>query len=436
MNNNKKHIDNENFKRYLAGQMTNKERNAFEKKLQKDAFNTEAIEGYEAFPSLNFNRDIKTLQNKIKKEKHRNRLSLIAAAATILLLITAGIIYTNIKQQNPLPVVTENKIEKADKKTKTETKTGIEAEVKMPEELSPKTVSKEIERPELQSTTNAAPTIKEISIFQKRDTQDITGYSQIEENITLVEEPMPSITIEDTESELEVDEIAQFPETISVQTNKIIKGQVIASDDKQPISGVSITEQGTKNATISDINGRFQLNMQNDTNLVVANFIGMEQKATLLSSDSNNTIILTPDNHSLSEVAVVAYGSKKQKTKNRSSKKMSTEQTYSPAQPICGFSKYNDYLKEHAILPANHNRNKIVVKLQLEINSSGNITSIKNTNNADKKYLDKAKTIIQNGPNWQPQITKAGKTKTKVNINIIFRKDKQQNHNSLRINKQ
>ncbi len=116
MNDNKTHISRKDFFRYLKNEMTDSERNAFEKELQKHPFEAEALEGFSDFKPENIENDLNDLQKQIAPVKQKNRFRFMAAAATILLLITAGVIWMQIQTENkPLQTAETKPVEKAEK---------------------------------------------------------------------------------------------------------------------------------------------------------------------------------------------------------------------------------------------------------------------------------------------------------------------------------
>ncbi len=115
MTNKKLHIKEEDFNRYLENKMTNTERNAFEKELQKHPFETEALEGFESISPKNIQKDLNEIKAKIKPQR-RNCFRCFAAAASVLLVVTAGIVWMEVKDQNTVLEMAETKnIEKQEK---------------------------------------------------------------------------------------------------------------------------------------------------------------------------------------------------------------------------------------------------------------------------------------------------------------------------------
>jgi TonB-dependent outer membrane receptor, SusC/RagA subfamily, signature region len=101
-------------------------------------------------------------------------------------------------------------------------------------------------------------------------------------------------------------------ERIIQQQKKQITGTII---DKQgePIIGANVIEKGTSNGTITDIDGNFTLNVENNAVLHIS-YIGY------LSQDINTTgrtsfdIALEEDTKTLEEVVVIGYGTQRKAT--------------------------------------------------------------------------------------------------------------------------
>ena len=86
----------------------------------------------------------------------------------------------------------------------------------------------------------------------------------------------------------------------------LVKGTV--SDAAGPIAGVTVTEQGTTNATSTDNNGRFSINVANSTSVLV--FTSVNYKSKDVPVDGRSTIAVTLESSSseLTGVVVTALG--------------------------------------------------------------------------------------------------------------------------------
>ena len=74
----------------------------------------------------------------------------------------------------------------------------------------------------------------------------------------------------------------------------------------EPIIGANIVERGTTNGTITDINGRFTIQLNNAQSVLVVSYIGHTTQELVPHADME--IVLQEDTHSLDEVVVVGYG--------------------------------------------------------------------------------------------------------------------------------
>lgn len=91
---------------------------------------------------------------------------------------------------------------------------------------------------------------------------------------------------------------------------KAIKGTVM-NERGEPLAGVSVQEKGTTNATTTNNEGAFTLEVQDNANVLVFSFVGMETKEVAIGSQTQLTVVLSLANRALDEVVVVGYGTQK-----------------------------------------------------------------------------------------------------------------------------
>ena len=82
----------------------------------------------------------------------------------------------------------------------------------------------------------------------------------------------------------------------------------VTSSYGDPLIGVTVLEQGTTNGTITDLDGKFSLNVSSGSTLVFS-FMGYETQTATASSNMN--IVLEEDTKALEEVVVVGYGTQR-----------------------------------------------------------------------------------------------------------------------------
>ena len=83
---------------------------------------------------------------------------------------------------------------------------------------------------------------------------------------------------------------------------------VIRDAQGEPLIGVSVVEAGTQNGAVTDINGRYTLNVKPGAKLNVS-YVGFEPQTI----NAGESITLQEDNQLLNEVVVVGYGTMKRK---------------------------------------------------------------------------------------------------------------------------
>jgi TonB-linked SusC/RagA family outer membrane protein len=81
----------------------------------------------------------------------------------------------------------------------------------------------------------------------------------------------------------------------------------VADEKGEAVIGASIAIKGSKNGTITDIEGRFSINAASGATLSVS-YIGYTTKELKLNENTNLQIIMQEDQKSLNEVVVVGYG--------------------------------------------------------------------------------------------------------------------------------
>jgi TonB-linked SusC/RagA family outer membrane protein len=123
------------------------------------------------------------------------------------------------------------------------------------------------------------------------------------------------------------------------QAGKRITG-VITDENGEPIIGANIKEKGTSNGTITDVEGKFSLEVQSASTLQVS-YIGYIQQEVLVNDRNHFLITLRESSQTLDEVVVVGYGVQKKSVVTGSissikSEDMTNSATTRPEQALQG----------------------------------------------------------------------------------------------------
>lgn len=96
------------------------------------------------------------------------------------------------------------------------------------------------------------------------------------------------------------------------QQDQKLKGQVIDAQTGDPVIGVNVLVKGSTNGTITDIDGKYELNAPAGAILQIS-FIGYKT-VEIAATTSEQTIKLHEDTETLDEVVVVGYGVQKKES--------------------------------------------------------------------------------------------------------------------------
>ncbi|HCW08264.1 MAG TPA: hypothetical protein DGG95_12960, partial [Cytophagales bacterium] len=94
----------------------------------------------------------------------------------------------------------------------------------------------------------------------------------------------------------------------SSSTRGNIKGTVYSAEDNSPLPGVNVVIKGTEIGTVTDIEGRFEINADVTNVTLVFSFIGLKTEELETQVGSDITVSMQSDVMQLSEVVVTAYG--------------------------------------------------------------------------------------------------------------------------------
>ncbi|MGZ8538268.1 MAG: SusC/RagA family TonB-linked outer membrane protein, partial [Flavisolibacter sp.] len=95
--------------------------------------------------------------------------------------------------------------------------------------------------------------------------------------------------------------------SLSFAQERTITGTVL--DDKQaPLAGATVTVKGTKQATTTDADGKFTINLPQNSRTLVVTFVGMQKTEITVGNSSIVSVSLSPASGTMSDVVIVGYG--------------------------------------------------------------------------------------------------------------------------------
>lgn len=95
--------------------------------------------------------------------------------------------------------------------------------------------------------------------------------------------------------------------TLHQQQTKKVTGTVV-DQNGEPVIGANVVEKDSSNGTITDINGRFSLEVSSSSSSLIISYIGYNSKEVAVGNNSDLQVQLEEDTQKLDEVVVVGYG--------------------------------------------------------------------------------------------------------------------------------
>lgn len=89
---------------------------------------------------------------------------------------------------------------------------------------------------------------------------------------------------------------------------RTVTGTVTSKSDSQPLPGVSIVVKGTSKGTVTDVDGKFSLDLAPTENDLVLSYIGHVTQEIAVGQQTEIIVVMTEDATELDEVVVIGYG--------------------------------------------------------------------------------------------------------------------------------
>ncbi len=398
--------------RYRNNEMTGRERNAFERSLQKDSFTEEALQGFEEINPEKAEDDILELKERLKlRTAGRTKVIWYRIAASVAVLMILSSIFI---------IVEKNK----------------------PQQLSYSPVaepSKEIAKPEIRDKPTESQGEQPQIVREKKDVDRASETRQkVQPGIKkqVIEPPVKNEAAKEAvrDEKTEVVQITEVREPENIRSEALtsksalakqvsksipmVRGRVISAEDNQPVPGVSINIKGTNMSTVTDTGGNFNLAMdQAAGRTLVANFIGMERKEFNAMEDSTIEVKLKPSVQSLSEVVVVGYG-----IAGADSDEEAVRTGYTPPLPATGKAYFDRYIQDNLKRPDEETAGqRVVVVLSFLVNKDGRIDKIRIIRSPAESFSEEAIRLIKEGPAWKPAEENGKPIDDEVRVRIVFK---------------
>ncbi len=99
-----------------------------------------------------------------------------------------------------------------------------------------------------------------------------------------------------------------------IQQGKTITGKVTSSEDEGGLPGVNVIIKGTTQGTVSDIEGRYSIEVPGSETVLVFSSVGFIQEEMVIGNQSVIDLVMMQDITALDEIVVVGFGTQSRKT--------------------------------------------------------------------------------------------------------------------------
>lgn len=471
MSGKKSHRSTAAYLQYLKGEISGRERNAFERKMETDPFDKEALEGLEQLTPGQAEEDILALHARLNRRlARRRRIAWYSAAATVASLLIVGTIFLQISNMNlnpedkaleeMEPPVTMDEQPEADHHTEdveekiiakeidsrsdndlNRTKgalKGIEAApgspvAAQPEALDDSETETDMADEEIldfayEEEAESEVMIEEIVVVEAAPADRGDGTFGDEsraasvENVTEMPEKKGRLTSRSQGYALSEAEKSEEPALSTEELSEVITGKVqgvvISAEDQGPLPGASVVIRGTSTGAVTDMLGQFSLPVEEDeSTTLVASYIGMETLEQHAVAGSDVELVMQPNLATLDEVVVVGYGISAPGDSELAD-------SYQAAEPSIGFTEYRKYIEEQIRFPAHDTvTTRAVVVLKFTVTAAGEITEVRPLRSPGVVFTEEATRLVREGPSWNPAINPYGITiDEEVRLRIVFKK--------------
>ena len=115
-----------------------------------------------------------------------------------------------------------------------------------------------------------------------------------------------------------------------VQKDKSIVAKGVVKDEKgEPVPGVSVIIKGTTTGTATDVNGKFQIKVS-ENSVLLFSFIGMEANPVLVDSDAPITVVMKEVLNEMEEVVITGFQTVKKRESTSSIVTLKSEDIIEP----------------------------------------------------------------------------------------------------------
>ncbi|MFO7574017.1 MAG: carboxypeptidase-like regulatory domain-containing protein [Bacteroidales bacterium] len=456
MNKGNKKTNRDDMLRYMAGEMSDSERNAFEKELQRDPFAAEAAEGFSLIDPGDARPDLNKLQKKINIRTARRHLVFYSGVAAVMLLfiVSSVIFFRPARELIPLPVTVAEEISgKRDDSLAAAEKAALapadsvrakDDSIKLITATGSGQLKKGAPATGVATTKPVEGLKTDTDEIVKLRSKDVSGVMAVERETLIADTLLRAVGIGRTLVVNTVDTALQ----LQIAEGKNITG-FVTDEEGRPFPYVAVYIKGeTQTGTITGEDGRFILPVNPDTGItIVANFIGYKQLLVQADKSDLISIRMEPDIAGLDEVIVVGFGEQRKTPVKSAIRAKGRDQTrdkiiltgeitqiiprdtlqpphYTHPAPEGGYAAFHDYIRQNIRHPwFEEEAVEMVVEADLPVSRKGTKGPPVVISSPGVLFSSEVIRLLMDGPEWAPALRSGKAVSDTLRIRIVFRKN-------------
>lgn len=463
----------DDFLRYRAGEMSDRERNAFEKELQRDPFAADAAEGFSLIDPGDVRSDLNKLEKRISiRTATRHLIFYSGVAAVVLLFIVSSVFFFRPAREiiSGPPAVAEELSRKTDDSLSASEKVALASadtltakgdsvnRIAFADTLALKGDSvKRIASTEAGQIKEAATKTLTDALVAKYEyrTEVVAVERETLRTDTVVKAAGVArpLVVSPVDTAMKEAGVARPLMVISIDTALQLRlaevtniTGIVTDEAGRPFPYVNVYLKGqTRIGVVTGEDGRFVLPVKPDTGIIlVADFVGYKQ--LLVQADKSDLAILRmePDMKALDEVIVVGFGEQRRTPVKTAARSKAQDQKlaeiiligaitqiipgdtlqpphYIPPLPKGGYTAFHDYMKRNIKSPRKEEGLTVsVVEAGLPISSTGKKGTPLVVCSPGEWFSAEAVRLLTNGPEWAPAQRSGISVNDTIRIRITF----------------
>jgi TonB family protein len=429
----------DDIERYKRGELSSAEMHKLERKALEDPFLADALEGVDSVSAHDLTMDLGLLRNQLNQRTKAGGKVIsmttwvVRIAATVTILFAGTYLLTMLnregdekrgdlamnKNEMPLPQVTdsitplpEDQDVTKDVAAEAPTPAAVDVEEKKILEQQKERTSDISRRGETAKEKEGKDDKEPVSPIASRPN---TGVAAVETEQAEATEDIVELQAEPaTRGTDKMVESARSKSSGAAADRKVIRGQVIDSEDGKGLPGVNVTIAGTNTGTVTDGEGNYEIVLNDINDGLLFSFIGFENREVIPGSSNEVDVTLQPDYAQLSEVVVVGYGVAKDTLDGYPILEMAT--------PKGGRKAYKQYLVSELRYPEQALENNVEgkVTIQFTVETSGTLSEFKVLKGIGHGCEEEVIRLIKEGPKWAASRRNTKTVRDRVRVRVKF----------------